>query len=70
MKKSLLIILQDMNRKGMNPRSIDSKRPCMDSKRLPEPGIVALRHISSKKALQNVLTSTLYSLKLRVEVKF
>jgi hypothetical protein len=59
-----------MNRKGMNPRSIDSKRLCMDSNRLPKPGIVELRHISSKKASPNVPISTLYSLKLLVKVKF
>ena len=58
-----------MNRKGMNPRSIDSKRPYMDSNRPHEPGIVVLRHISSKKASPNVPMSTLYSLKLHVEVK-
>lgn len=35
MKRSLLISLRVRNRKGMNPRSIDSKRPCMDSNRSP-----------------------------------
>ena len=53
-----------MNRKGINPRSIDSKKLCMDSNRLPKPGTVELRHISSKKASPNVTMSTLYSLRL------
>ena len=56
--------------KGHGSKVIDSKKHCMDSNRLPEPGIVALRHISSKKASPNALMSILYSLKLRMEVKF
>jgi len=70
MRKSSLISPQVMNRKDMNPRSIDSRRLYMDSNRHPEPGIVALKRISSKKGSQSAHTSTPCSLKLLVEVKF
>ena len=42
----------------------------MDSNRLPEPGTVELKHISSKKASSNAHMSTLYSSELLMEVKF
>jgi hypothetical protein len=70
MKKSLLISHQVMNKKETNPRSIDSRRLYMDSNRLPEPGTVELKHISSKKASSNAHMSTLYSSELLMEVKF
>lgn len=69
-KKYTSINLQVMNRKGKNLRFIDSKKPCTDKNRPPEPGIVVLRHISSRKALANVLMSTPYSSSMQLEVTF
>lgn len=53
--------------KGHESKVYRLKKALYGLKQAPEPGIVTLRHISSKKASPNVPTSTLYSLKLRVE---